>query len=50
VTEIVKAPLEDVVERVKAVSKQIESPETVSALLGGNDQPVIHLSECTDKF
>lgn len=50
VAEIAKAPLEDVVERVKAASKNIDSHETVAAVLGGKDHPQLMLSDCAEKF
>lgn len=50
VAEITKEPLEDVVERISAAVKAIESPETVSAVLGGAKSPDVLLSTCIEKF
>ena len=50
IAEIVKSPLEDIVERIETASKAIKSPEIVSSVLGGAEQPQILLSECIEKF
>lgn len=50
VAEIAKAPLEDVVERVRAASKSIEKPEIITSVLGGMDAPQILLSQCIEKY
>jgi len=48
--EIAKEPLEQMIRRINAAEKAIESPQIVSAILGGAEQPHILLSECIDKY
>lgn len=50
VAEIAKAPLEDIIERVRAAGSAIDQPHVVSAILGGVDEPRLMLNECLDKF
>jgi integrase len=50
VAEIAKAPLEEVMERVRVAAGAIEQPQVVAAVLGGADAPCLMLSECLDKY
>lgn len=50
VAEIAKAPLEEVVERVRVAAAEIEQPQIVAAVLGGVGVPGVMLSECLEKF
>lgn len=50
VAEIAKAPLEEVIERVRIAAGAMTQPQTVSAVLGGTDAPGLKLSDCLSKF
>ena len=50
VAEIAKAPLEEVMERVRVAAGAIEQPQVVAAVLGGVSAPGVMLSECLEKF
>lgn len=50
VAEIARAPLEEVMERVRVAAGAIEQPQVVASVLGGADAPRLMLSECLEKF
>lgn len=50
VAEIAKAPLEEITARLQVASKNIDNENTVTAVLGGTEQPSLLLSECAEKF
>lgn len=50
VAEIARAPLEEVMERVRVAAGAIEHPQIVASVLGGADAPRMMLSECLEKF
>ena len=50
ITEIARAPLEDVIERVNAASKVINREGAAPSILGVIDEPQIFLSDCVNKF
>ena len=50
VAEIAKAPLEEVIERVRVAAGSIEQEQVVSAVLGGAEEPGLMLGECLEKF
>lgn len=50
VAEIAKAPLEEIIERVRVAAGAIEQPSVVEAVLGGADAPRLMLGECLEKF
>ena len=50
VAEIAKAPLEEVIERVRVAAGSIEQEQVVSALLGGAEEPGLMLSACLERF
>lgn len=50
VVEIAKEPLEEIVERLQVATKAIERKQTVSSVLGGNEEPELMLSGCIDAF
>jgi len=50
VAEIAKAPLEEVIERVRVAAGSIEQEQVVSAVLGGAEKPGLMLSTCLERF
>ncbi|MGE0132391.1 MAG: DUF6538 domain-containing protein [Blastocatellales bacterium] len=50
VAEIARAPLEEVMERVRVAAGAIEQPQIVAAVLGGAEAPGLMLSMCLDKY
>lgn len=50
VAEIARAPLEEVMERVRVAAGAIEQPQSVAAMLGGAEEPGLPLSECLERF
>ncbi len=50
VAEIVKSPIEDIVDRIGTASKAIDNSQVVSSVLGGTDKPQILLSECIEQY
>ncbi|MCL4677759.1 MAG: tyrosine-type recombinase/integrase [Alphaproteobacteria bacterium] len=50
VAEIAKAPLEEIIERVRTAAGAIEQPQIVASVLGGADAPRLMLGECLEKF
>lgn len=48
--EISESAIERIVDRLFVVAKAIDSPQTVSAVLGGKSVPKIMLTDCVDKY
>jgi integrase len=50
VAEIAKAPLEEVMERVRVAAASIEQAQVIAAVLGGIDAPTMMLGDCLQKL
>lgn len=50
VAEIAKAPLEEVMERVRIAAASIEQAQVIAAVLGGIDAPTMMLGDCLQRL
>lgn len=50
VQEVSQETVDEIIKRVSLASKHLDQPQTVSALLGGQDKPTIKLSQLWDDF